>query len=304
VEALSGRGADAAPPAPAPPRPALSVLACGPHEITESPVREAELLGAMRGRWPVLWVHAAGMGDAATLEGLRAVFGFPAEVADRLLDPHARAGVERHDAHLLALAPFGAGADGADLGRAAVLAGPDHLVTFQAAPGDRFAALREALRSPYSRLRAGPSGAVALAALEPLLGALADAAAGSARRVDGMESTIAGALPPQALADLHALRRELRAVERALAPLPPSLLAAAADPAPLPAEGSTRLRLLAERVDGALESVGAARESAAALGEACLAAAQARLEARVRTLTLLLPGLALLLLATVWLLAR
>lgn len=278
------------------------MLACGPHEITESPVRDRELLRGMRGRWPVLWVHVAGTGHVPTLEGLRSALDFPAGVVDRLLDPHARAGVERFGEHLLALAPFGAGADGEALGRAAVLAGPDHVVTFDSGPGDRFAGIRESLRSPYSRLRAGGSGAVALAALDPVLGAAAEAAAAYARRVEEVEAAVGRDPSPETLGRVHALRRELRAVDRAVQPLPGGLLAAAAAPVPLPDDASGRLRALAERCEAALESVGAARESAAALGEACIAGMQRRLEARLRTLTLAAAALAALAAAAGWLL--
>ena len=287
MEALSGRGPAAAPSAPAPPPPAVTVLACGPHEITESPVHDRELLRGMRGRWPVLWVHVNGMEHAPTLEGLRGVLGLSSEAVERLLDPHARAGAERAGEHLLALAPFGAGAEGRDLGRAAVLAAGDHLLTLQSGPGDRFGELREALRSPYSRLRGAGSAGVALAAMEAVLGAAADAAAGYARRVAEVEAEVLASPSAAAMAHLHALRRELRVVERAVQPLPAHLLAAAADPAPLPADSAPRLRALAERSDAAHESVGAAREAAASVGEACLAGMQRRTEARVRTLTVL-----------------
>lgn len=280
VEALSGRPAEPRVPGPPPPLPPATVLGAGPHEITESPVTDWSLAARMRGRWPVLWVHVGGMEHAPTLEALRAAFGASAPVAERILDPRARASLERFDDHLLLLVPFGAGEGGAGLGRAAVLLGADHLATFDSGARDRFGALREQLRSPYSRLRGGGAAAAGLAAIEAAIGALAEAASSAAERVD--EARDASGAPER----LRALRAELRAVERALLPLPAGLLAAAAAPEPLlPPSSPPRLRALAERVEAAIESVGAAREAAALLGEAVLADAQARLEARVRMLT-------------------
>jgi Mg2+ and Co2+ transporter CorA len=282
VEALSGRGADAAP-APPPPRPAppVTVLGASPHEITEDPVRDPALLASMRGRWPVLWVHVAGMGHAPTLEALRAALDLPAAAVERVLDPAARASLERFGACLLLVAPFGAGEDGAPLGRAAVLAGPDFVATFEEGATDRFAALVEGLRSPYSRLRGAGSAAVALGAMEAACDPIADAASAYGGRVDAL----AGAAPEEALAALPGLRRELGAVRRALAPLPAELRAAAVAPAPLPADAAPRLRALAARADAGLDAADDARDAAAVLGEAALGARVATLERALRERT-------------------
>ena len=82
----------------------MQVIAYGPLEFTESPVRDLDLLRQMRGKWPVLWVNVDGVAHAPTLAAIGEIFGLHRLALEDLGDVHQRAKVEAYgDDHLFVL---------------------------------------------------------------------------------------------------------------------------------------------------------------------------------------------------------
>jgi hypothetical protein len=239
----------------------VHILACSPHETAASPLEDAGLLEGMRGRWPVLWIRMAGAAEARTLHGLRGGLGLPAAIAETLLDPAAPSLAERVDDHLIVHLAW-------PDARAAVVVGPDHVLTLGDPAPDPFAALVEAVTGAHGRLRRGGSGDLAVLVLQRLFAVAMQRSCDSADAVGTLEAhaDVAG------LARLPPLRDALRAAEAAAG----AVAAAAAElrraPEPLvPAAAVDRLRALEREAAGAARVAADASARSGVLAEAVLA---------------------------------
>jgi hypothetical protein len=271
--------------------PDVSILACSPHELTEAPFVDADVLRGMRGMWPVLWVRVVGgSAHGPVLERLRAVLGYPAAFVERLTDPVEPVALERGGEHLAVR-----------YGSVAVVGGPDHVVSLVHGGADPFAELAEALRSPRAGLRGGDAAALAVAMLERLIPLPMHEVDEAARALE----RVAGDTGERARGRAGAIRAEMARIERSAGALSAGLRRWASDPHPgLPADLEPRLERMARDVALAGAAARAGRERSQELIEELIVEGMERLDRALRRLAVVAGGLlavlavALLLLAT------
>lgn len=199
--------------------PAMAVLGYGP----DGPLHEGALAGPaglaeLRGRWPVLWLDIAGPAHGPTLQALGQVFGLHPLALEDVQHAWQRPKAVSYDGHLFMVARM-APRDGGPSEQLSLFLGPDWLVTWQERPGDGFDAVRKHLRAGRGPLRRLGAGYLAWALLDALLDDWYPEVDRCARVLEDLERRVGGRPSRRLLETLHAQRRELLELLKAVRPL-------------------------------------------------------------------------------------
>ena len=182
------------------------------HEIRKG-VAAAELKGlAADGR--IVWVDVTGLGDAAVLETLRSTFDLPwLALEDVLQSPQPPKADNYGDTHFIVMRV--ADRPGTcDMDQFSIFVKGRVVVTFQERPGDPFDTLRARLADPASQARQRGSDYLVYRMLDACVDSLFPELQRISETVERIEDQAIERPMPRHIRELHALRRELRILER------------------------------------------------------------------------------------------
>jgi magnesium transporter len=214
--------------------PTMTVIAYGPHEITESSVDDLQLLRNMRGKWPVVWLNVNGVAHAPTLAAIGEIFGLHRLALEDLGDVRQRAKVEAYgDETLFVLVRMARLAPELDLEQVGVFVGRDFVVTFQERPGDVLDPLRQRIRASRGRVRQSGPDYLAYSVIDTIVDHYFPVAEAYADRLDALEEEIVHRPSRDAMTRLHNIKRELMSLRRAVWPMRDALNHIVREPGPL-----------------------------------------------------------------------
>ncbi|HTE05079.1 MAG TPA: CorA family divalent cation transporter, partial [Planctomycetota bacterium] len=205
---------------PAAPRPVIQAIAYGPDGVAEPPIGRVDDLSPLLGRWPVLWVNVDGLGDAAVLEQLGALFGLHRLALEDVINVSQRAKLERYAEHVFFVARMPDVLGGRFCTeQLSVFFGARFVLTFQERAGDCFDSIRRRLRQGKGRLRTSGPDYLAYALLDGVVDAYYPVAEECSERLDALEDEILAGSRADTVTPIHTVRRDLLTVRRALWPL-------------------------------------------------------------------------------------
>lgn len=205
-------------------QPRLTLTVYGAAELNIQSLTDPEAAAAVQGRPDgMLWLDVAGLGDAGVVQRVGERFGLHPLALEDVLHVPQRPKVESY-AEVLFLVlqrvhdvPGDAG--GAAFEQVSLFLGPNFVVTFREQPDDLLEPLYARLRRPGSRIRQSGADYLFYAVIDlvvdhgfPLLERYGE-------RIDRLEDALAGRARPEHLRAIHALRREMLEVRRAVWPL-------------------------------------------------------------------------------------
>ena len=265
----------------------LRVTAYSGDAIEEHEILDVEQLAALRGRWPVLWVDVVGLGDIDVLRRIGDLFGLHPLQLEDIVNVHQRAKTEHYDANLFVVARMPVPGEHFDSEQIAMTLGEGWLLTFQERPGDAFSPVRERLRRG-GRVRTQGADYLAYALLDSIIDAYFPVLERHGERVEQVEEQVITVTARQQVNEIHALRRELLAMRRAVWPLREMMAALLRDESSLIAD-STRvfLRDCHDHVIQAMDMVEMLRDVTAGLLDLYLSSLSARMNDVMRVLTVI-----------------
>ena len=210
--------------------PVISVIAYGPHELTEFVVEDVEQLGRLRGRYPVLWVNVEGVRHAPTVRRVGEIFCLHRLAVEDVGHIGQQTKSEVFDDHLFLVARMVRLCPGLDLEQVSIFLGNDYLLTFQERPGDPLDPVRERIRGSRGRIRSAGPDYLAYAVLDAIVDHCFPVVEAYAERLDALEDEILGHPHREAMNQLHGVRRDLVALRRAVWPLRDALGALVREP--------------------------------------------------------------------------
>ena len=214
--------------------PTITAMAYGPHELTEWAVDDFEMLRQMRGKWPVVWVNVNGVAHAPTLNMIGEMFGLHRLALEDLGDVRQRSKVEAYgEDHLFVIVRMARLAPELDLEQVGVFLGRDFVVTFQERPGDVLEPLRQRIRTSRGRVRQNGPDYLAYSVIDTIVDHYFPVAEAYADRLDALEEEIVRRPSRDAMTRLHAIKRELMALRRAVWPMRDALGYVVREPGPL-----------------------------------------------------------------------
>ena len=272
-------------PGATPPR--VTVLAYAPHELTEHTVDDLEMLAAMRGKWPVLWVNADGVTHAETVRRLGDLFRLHRLALEDVMQVPQRAKVDAYDGYLFVVLRMARRVPELDLEQIGVFVGPDFVLTFQERPGDPLDPVRERIRAGHARIRASGADYLAYAVLDAIVDHYFPVLEAYADELDALEDEIVERPHPSCMARLHRIKRDLMALRRAIWPLREALSRLVREPVP-PVRDETvvYLRDCEDHAFQILDLVETYREVASSLTELYLSTVSTRTNDIMKVLTI------------------
>jgi magnesium transporter len=197
----------------------MRVIAYGPGGVVEKEIADASELAAHFPAADVTWLDVQGLGDVALIERIGAVFGLHRLWLEDVLSTRQRPKVENYgDVRYVVVRSLETG-ETLETDQISIFLGPRFVVTFQERYGDCFDALRARIRSGKGNLRTSGPGYLTYALLDATVDNYFPVLERLGERLDALEDALIEKPTTRALEEIHALRRELLTMRRAVWPL-------------------------------------------------------------------------------------
>ena len=215
-------------------------------------------------------------------------FGLHRLALEDVLNVHQRPKIESYADHLFVVARMAEWCGHLETEQLGLFIGEDFVVTFQERPGDDFGPVRERLRGARGLLRKSGPDYLAYALLDAIVDRYFPVLEGYGERIEELEDEVLETPHPEDLRAVHAIRRDLLTLRRAVWPLRDALASLQREPHPLIAK-ETRLYLgdLYDHTVQVIDFVETHREITASLVEMHLASISNRLNEVMRVLTII-----------------
>jgi magnesium transporter len=226
---------------PEAPRPVISVVAYGPDRLVEETVQSPARLGELIERWPVTWINVDGLGDPSVVAEIGRLLDLHRLSLEDVTDVHQRAKVETYDHYLYIVARILQPCDRLETEQLSLFIGKKFVVTFQEMAGDHFDPVRRRLRDNKGHIRSG-ADYLGYALLDAAIDAYFPILEQLGERLEEIEDEIVLRPARTLIAKIHAIKRDLLTLRRAVWPLREALTALIRDPTDLVGK-DTRLYL-------------------------------------------------------------
>ncbi|MDZ4686233.1 MAG: magnesium/cobalt transporter CorA [Planctomycetaceae bacterium] len=139
------------------PQPVITVIAYGPDQHSELPVKSVDDIAGLLGKTPVTWINVDGLGNAAVIQQLGRIFHLHPLALEDVVNTHQRSKCDDYGDVLFCVARMVQGPPLVSE-QISFFVGPTWLLTFQEdVQGDSLEPVRERLRQHRGRIRqAGP----------------------------------------------------------------------------------------------------------------------------------------------------
>lgn len=198
----------------------LAAIGFGPEEVATHATIDLAALPALRAKWPVVWIDVTGFADLDLLRAIGAQFGLHRLALEDVLNRNQRAKVEDYGAHQFLVLRMVDPTNRDDTEQLGLFVGPGFVLTFQERAGDCFGLVRKRLADPTGQMRKRGSDYLAYALLDAVVDAYFPVVEDADARLEVIEEgVLAGRADAQIVPELHAVRRCLLTLRRAIWPL-------------------------------------------------------------------------------------
>jgi len=201
------------------PKPVLQVFGYSPDRFVEVPIASVADIRAQLGHWPVTWVNVDGLGDETILKELADIFRIHALALEDVVNVHQRAKVEPYDHQVYVVLRMATVAlDRLDQEQISIFFGRNYVLTFQERPGDFFDPIRDRIRHKRGRVRLAGADYLAYALIDTIVDNYFPCVEHYGDRIDEIETEVIDSQDASLLHRLHAVRRDLLGLRRAVWP--------------------------------------------------------------------------------------
>ena len=165
-----------------------------------------------------LWVDVTGLADIALIQRIGEMFGINELALEDISNTNQRPKVDVFGDHALVVAHMFERGTVDSKEQYAIVFDKRHVVTFQERPGDCLDPVRRRLQSPVGMIRKRGSAYLVYAILDTIVDAYFPMLEKIGDALEDIESAIMSDPQPSDVTQLHALKRELLVVKRALWP--------------------------------------------------------------------------------------
>lgn len=212
------------PPGTVAPRPEASptllrVFGYGAGGCAEAADLAVHELGAWRREHRTLWVDVVGLGTRETITGLGAAFALHPLALEDVVNTHQRPKAETYPDHLFVVARMVTPGPPIGTEQLALFVGDGWVITFQELAGDPFEPVRARLREGRGRIRGAGADYLAYALLDAVVDHYYPVIEDFAERLETIEADLLADRDADLLPRIHAVKRELVTLRRAVWPL-------------------------------------------------------------------------------------
>ncbi len=272
---------------PEAPHPKIELMAFGPEGFVEREIEDPREARAELDRWPVTWVNVDGLGDEATLRRLAEIFGIHRLALEDVVSLGQRAKLEPYKSYLFVVGRMPAGEPG-ETEQISLFLGENFVLTFQERAGDCFDGVRERIRHGKGLLRGAGAGYLTYALLDSLIDSYFPVLEQVGETLEAIEDEVLGEADHDTISKIHAIKRSLVSMRRAIWPHREAISALARDADSFVSEeAAVHLRDCYDHTVQIIELVEAYREAASDLMSTYLSALSNRMNEVMKVLTII-----------------
>ncbi len=203
---------------PGAPPAVIRVMSYDADRVDERSIEHVSDLKSIRdGSTGVSWINIDGLGDPETLSQLGELFDLHALALEDVVNLHRPKFEDYGDADFIvlrmpSLSPH------LDLEQVSMFVRDRFVITIQEKPGDCFDALRERIRSGKGRVRQRGGAYLAYAVLDAIVEVFYPVVESYTDQLEEIESRVLASQTENVVAEVHAVRHDLRVLRRAVAP--------------------------------------------------------------------------------------
>ena len=197
----------------------IRAITYGPERLTEQTLAAVADLDRLEPEGLVTWIDVQGLGSLDLLRALGQRLGLHALTLADIVHVNQRAKVEGYEGHLFIVVRMPHLDDHLWTEQLSLIVGASLVVTFQERGGDCFDAVRERLRQGEGRIRGEGADYLAYALLDALIDSYFPLVEHYGEALDAMEQEVVEAPGAGHLTPIHALKRDLLELRRALWPM-------------------------------------------------------------------------------------
>lgn len=267
----------------------LRLMTFNPEEVREFEPATVEECLKLADRPGVVWITVEGLGQPEVLAGFQDRFHLHPLALEDVLTLSQRPKVEPYGDHYFVVLRMVRLATAVEEEQVSLFFGPGFVLTVhERAGGDVFEPVRERIRQNRGRIRHAGSDYLAYSLIDSVVDGIFPVLEPMGERIELLEDEIIGEPGSQLISRVHAVRRDLLALRRAIWATREVILALQREESPLVApETRIFLRDCHDHAVEGLELVETYRETAAALMEVYLWGQNQRLNEVMKVLTVI-----------------
>jgi len=166
----------------------------------------------------VTWIDVQGLADLGRLTALADAFGLHPLVLADIVHTHQRPKVESYDDHLFIVLRMPHAEPRLWTEQVSLVLGPNYVITFQERAGDCFDPVRQRLHTPSARIRAAGADYLAYALIDAIIDSYFPLLETYGELIEDLEASVMLNPEPNIARRVHAVKRELITLRRALWP--------------------------------------------------------------------------------------
>jgi magnesium transporter len=199
--------------------PLMHLFSYGPDQLEEIEKPDMAQIRQTRGKQPVEWLDVAGLGDVSLISALGTEFGLNPLALEDVVNVHQRPKMEVFPDHLFAVLRMLRPGNAPEGEQVSLFIGRDFLLAFQESPGDCFDSVRNRIRQSKGRVRSRGVDYLAYCLIDAIIDGYFPVLESYGEKLEALEDAVISR-PEQAHAsELHAIKRDLLLLRRAIWPM-------------------------------------------------------------------------------------
>ena len=269
-------------------RPVIEVMAYGPDGFDEQQPEDLRSIPSLQKRWPTVWIHIQGLGNADLIKSLGQLFSLHPLALEDVISRNQRPKVESYDDLLYVVAMALADGDGADFGQVNFFVGERFVLSLQEREFDWREPVKERIRAGRTPIRKRGANYLGYSLLDSMVDHYFPVIEQYSVRLEAMEGEVLAKPTQDDIARIHTLRNPILALRHHLAPLKSVVNTLSKDELPPITEG-TRIyfRDLSDHITHLLENIDVDREAARSLIDLSLSISSTRMNEVMKVLTII-----------------
>ena len=198
--------------------PVIDAFAFGPDSFEEMSDISVEKVHDVNGRHQVMWIDVSNLGNADVIRRIGEIFNLHRLALEDVVNTNHRPKAEDYDDHtfIVARLPNAESATGTE--QVSFFLGKGYLITFQSVPGDCFDGVRQRIRAGRGRIRTGGADYLCYALIDSIIDSYFPELERIGDRLEQLESEVIREPDRSQVNELHAIKRELLVLRRAIWP--------------------------------------------------------------------------------------
>jgi magnesium transporter len=215
------------------PFPEIRVTAFGPDGLVEETLKEPDAIPQYLQKWPVTWINIDGLGDEATLLRLGELFSLHKLALEDVVNVNQRAKTEQYENKIFFVARMLTTTERLETEQITLFLGSNYILTFQEKAGDCFDPVRARIRGGKGRMRTGGADYLAYALIDAVIDSYFPVLERYDEKLDDLEQRVMASPDRDVIEDIHAVRKDLLTMRRAVWPVREAVNLLVRDASPL-----------------------------------------------------------------------